>query len=323
MAKSYHPSLDGGFKRRARPAVASPSSSSSSSSSSSRTPCTGAPAVAAAKKTGAAGPTTGGNLMDDIFGKGAGGARGASAALKAGSAKPKSRALPPRQPAVGACPAPPMSAAEEAKAEARARGRSRGRRKLGERPAAGSIVALRKPAAVWTPPPRTGPVRASLSEQLASIGQAAGSITAGIREDFGLPSTEKALKTTAARCFVVGKLTSRYPSPVQFYADRCTYTFHHPFEAREIAMSMFYCDMKALALRGPTLAFRIAHHLVHFGDDYDPARDVLTIELSSSADASWVQEVVIPKSRAAPSGFRVTSCGTAKASASAQHVAKR
>ena len=286
--KCFHPSLDANFKRR-QPGAANPGSAK----------------VATLRKALVAPAKPAKPVPRPLVAR-----QPPATATKASSLPPPSAA------AVAAAPQPVISVAEEAKAEARARGRARGRRQLGARPAAGSIAALRKPAAsvLWKKPERGGATRPSLSEQLASIGAAAGSITAGIREDFGLPSTEKALKTTPARCFTVGKLTARYPSPVQFYADRCTYTFHHPYEAREIDMSMFYVDMRAISLHGPTLSFKIAHHLVHFSDDYDPARDALTIELSSSADAAWVQQVVLPKSRATASAFRVTSCGTSRKS---------
>ena len=75
---------------------------------------------------------------------------------------------------------------------------------------------------------------------------------------------------------------SKYPSPVQFYGDHCTYMFHHPFQkarvggqceilaraahsrraglgfvCAQIQMEMFYRDMSRVATRGNTLTFQV------------------------------------------------------------------
>ena len=103
---------------------------------------------------------------------------------------------------------------------------------------------------------RTRPVRPSLSDQLAAIGAQAATLTQQIRTTHGLDTTATAtatgrtttpmasmaspLCTYPATSFAVGRLECRFPSPVQFFADRCEYTFHHPFESAEIRMVMYY-----------------------------------------------------------------------------------
>ena len=75
--------------------------------------------------------------------------------------------------------------------------------------------------------------RPSLSDQLASIGLGASQITASIKRNAGmeieqlnLERTDKPLLSTPSKSFKVGRLTCKFPSPVQFYKDRCCYTFH-------------------------------------------------------------------------------------------------
>ena len=153
---------------------------------------------------------------------------------------------------------------------------------------------------MFVAPQRTGPARPSLSEQLAKIGKGASGITDSIRDTFGLESQrEGALRSSAARAFVVGHLSSRMGSPVRFFGDRVEYTFHHPFEQREVAMTMFFRDMRAAVLKGSAFSFRIPHRLVHFGNDYDPGNPshALVIELSTGADAAWVRDQVLPAVR--------------------------
>ena len=92
-----------------------------------------------------------------------------------------------------------------------------GEKKTGTRQPAASMKRQRPPK----------PVRPSLSEQLASIGASAGSITDEIRKTHKLDdhhgtASGKPLLRVPARAFTVGKLGCRYPSPVQFFADQCT-----------------------------------------------------------------------------------------------------
>ncbi len=60
-------------------------------------------------------------------------------------------------------------------------------------------------------------------------------------------------------CMYVGR--SRFPSPVQFYRDKCVYEFHHPYDRRQITMVMYYTDMAAVVLKGCNLGFKINHDL--------------------------------------------------------------
>ena len=108
-------------------------------------------------------------------------------------------------------------------------------------------ISISKSSSTTCRPPRL--VRPSLSEQLASIGAQADSLTSQIRKTHGLDTsatTPSATTTTTPVCtfpansFAVGRLECRFPSPVQFFRDRCEYTFHHPFEKAEIRMVMYY-----------------------------------------------------------------------------------
>ena len=90
-----------------------------------------------------------------------------------------------------------------------------------------SGTSARLPAASMKRQRPPKPVRPSLSEQLASIGASAGSITDEIRKTHKLDdhhgtASGKPLLRVPARAFTVGKLECRYPSPVQFFADQCT-----------------------------------------------------------------------------------------------------
>jgi len=102
--------------------------------------------------------------------------------------------------------------------------------------------------------------RASLSEQLASIGASVGNITADIRKTHNLPvpaggnSDQQALLTTPSKSFSVGTCRCAFPSPVTFYSDRCVYTFHHPFAKTEVYMEMFFRDMASVQLLKPVSA---------------------------------------------------------------------
>ena len=96
---------------------------------------------------------------------------------------------------------------------------------------------------------------------------------------------------------IVGKLTSKFPSVVQFYSDVCTYKFWHPFEAKEITMIMNFGDMSNVALTRRKFTFKINHALDQFGRDYQPAilSHGLTIELASDVDARSFREIVLPR----------------------------
>merc|ERR1712146_39919 len=103
----------------------------------------------------------------------------------------------------------------------------------------------------------------------------------------------------SSRNFVVGKATSKYPSMVQFYPDRCTYEFYHPFERKKISMEMFYRHMSAVKIHETRreLQFKITHTLIQFPRDYNPAmpNHKLIIGFNSSVDVKKVKNVVIPK----------------------------
>lgn len=134
------------------------------------------------------------------------------------------------------------------------------------------------------------PQRPSLSDQLASIGAKADALTKDIRQTHGLASTvamaatrDAPLCTFPAHAFVVGRLECRFPSPVTFFRDRCEYTFHHPFEAIEVLMIMFYKDMAHTTFSATTFRFRLLKRLAAFrGGDYEAGNDI-TITLPASA----------------------------------------
>lgn len=145
-------------------------------------------------------------------------------------------------------------------------------------------------------------IRPSLTEQLASIGEKADALTKSIRENAGMkPLTEKdvPLFSTPSSNFNVGRLSCRYPSPVHFYRNRVEYTFHHPYEATEIAMIMYYQDMSQVILPSNSpfrLAFRLPHRLIHFGDDYDPSKmdSVVAIDFPTGLAVTQIRQKVLP-----------------------------
>ena len=92
--------------------------------------------------------------------------------------------------------------------------------------------------------------RPSLSEQLASIGSNAEAITNGLRERHGMERATTILFTTPALLFVVGRLESKAPSPVEFHQHHCSYSFQHPYQTKtRIDMTvrcvflLFYCSL--------------------------------------------------------------------------------
>lgn len=148
-------------------------------------------------------------------------------------------------------------------------------------------------------------VRPSLSEQLAAIGDKADALTKTIRENAGMKpvsDVDRPLFTTPSTNFNVGRLACRFPSPVHFYTSRVEYTFHHPYEATEIAMVMYYQDMSQVVLSDSSssspfrLSFRVPRRLIHFGDDYDPSKSdsVVTIDLPTGLAVNQIRRQVLP-----------------------------
>eukprot|EP01041_Mallomonas_annulata_P013739 gene13739-29215_t len=146
-------------------------------------------------------------------------------------------------------------------------------------------------------------IRPSLSEQLASIGANADALKASIRHNAGMEtrinSFDTVLFSSPSTSFQVGKLTCRYPSPVQFYRSRCEYTFHHPYQSTEIRMVMYYQDMNQLTCtdnKPYRISFRVARHLVHFSDDYDPSRadSFVSIDFPTVLAVSQFRQVIMP-----------------------------
>lgn len=97
----------------------------------------------------------------------------------------------------------------------------------------------------------------------------------------------------------VGKLECRFPCPVNFLHDHCTYLFQHPYEAKEIEMVMFYRDMTQVHvnLRDKSFQFRINHVLEQFGDDYRPTnpQHVIRIVLATVSEAQRVNQFITEK----------------------------
>lgn len=110
----------------------------------------------------------------------------------------------------------------------------------------GANPGLSKPSPLPQLKAPHGARRPSLSEQLASIGAKAEALTADIKAKAGMPADATAgasdapLFVVPSKCLSVGTLNCRYPSPARFFRDRIQYTFHHPFEATEIEMVMYY-----------------------------------------------------------------------------------
>lgn len=126
----------------------------------------------------------------------------------------------------------------------------------------------------------------------------ADALTKGIRKMGGLEDKEQPVVSVSSRNFVVGQATSKYPSMVEFFADRCTYVFHHPFEKKQINMVMYYNHMEQVKVSTARreLRFRIGHRLGEFMRDYKPdnPNHKLTIGFNSSVDTSLVATRVLP-----------------------------
>lgn len=154
--------------------------------------------------------------------------------------------------------------------------------------------------------PTARPARPSLSEQLSAIANKAGDLTADIRAKAGLPDPTQsigrgdgpALFTSPAKNFTVGTLQCRYPSPAVFYRDRLEYVFHHPFQASEILLVLYYRDMQGLVLspnpQPGKMYFRVPRKLVHFATDYDPSKHYVVLYLSSTLSFESVRNEIVP-----------------------------
>ena len=151
--------------------------------------------------------------------------------------------------------------------------------------------------------------RPSLSEQLAAITASAGALTASIRATAGMDNAgdiqDPPIVVLPARSFSVGTLSCRYPSPVRFYRNRLEYTFHHPFEASEILMTMHYSDMATSHLNAGKLKFKLPRRLTHFPADFNPNNPshAITIELGTTAAHNIVREKVMPLITGSGSGM--------------------
>lgn len=157
-------------------------------------------------------------------------------------------------------------------------------------------------------------LRPSLSEQLATIGNKADALSADIRSKAsfysGAPVIDASagvgvaasgtgtsseatalLFTIPSKSFFVGNLTCRYPSPCNFYTDRCEYSFSHPFQSTEILMTMYYKDMNNVVLNNDSLKFRLLKKLTNFPSDYDPNNSAhsISIQLVSNLAAATIR----------------------------------
>ena len=140
-------------------------------------------------------------------------------------------------------------------------------------------------------PRRTKSTRPSLSEQLATIGKDAVSITDSLTRTKSC--TDSNLFSTPSQQFIVGRIACKFPSPIHFSLDKCTYAFHHPYVNKEIQMHMYYCDMHNRAWKKGRrlLTFKVYRALEQFGTDYDPncTHHLVQIEFASQSDAKRVQ----------------------------------
>ncbi|RLN47787.1 hypothetical protein BBJ28_00003885 [Nothophytophthora sp. Chile5] len=160
-----------------------------------------------------------------------------------------------------------------------------------------------------TPSPSRRP---SLSEQLKSISQGAQAITKQLTSVYNLGEHTAPVLASSSNgsshqqlavdplafqattiSLVVGKLECRFPCPVTFARDRCTYLFQHPFEAKEVLMIMYYRDMEhsALNLADRSFRFRLSRVLEQFGADYNPtnAQHWIRIVLATTSEAKKVK----------------------------------
>lgn len=146
---------------------------------------------------------------------------------------------------------------------------------------------------------RSKPVRPSLSDQLAAIGDQASDITKEIKRNAGIvdENNECSLYTCPAKSFCVGALNSKYSSNISFFINRCEYRFHHPYVATEIHMVMWYKDMSGVTCSNNRLSFRVPSSLIHFAKDYNPnnANHNISIEFATSLSQTEVKSKVMPR----------------------------
>jgi hypothetical protein len=147
--------------------------------------------------------------------------------------------------------------------------------------------------------------RPSLSEQLASIGNEAEKITINLRNKHGITVAASILFTMPALSFVVGRIESKSPSPVEFHSSYCAFSFQHPYQTKtRIDMKMQYSHMKNVVVKqdkisGNTFEFKINTPLKHYGIDYDPGKrdHVVRIKLASGTDANRIKKDILPRIR--------------------------
>ena len=151
------------------------------------------------------------------------------------------------------------------------------------------------------PAKRSKPKRPSLSEQLANIGAQADSITQSIRKDrdYLQPrngSSQKEIQSMPAKCFSIGTLNCRYPSPVFFYNERCEYQFNHPYESSVVTMTIYYRDMSDVNIVGTKIRFKLPKRMALFIKDFDPSnpQHLIVIELSSTLHTNNFRDKILP-----------------------------
>ena len=161
------------------------------------------------------------------------------------------------------------------------------------------IKSLRKPKPLKRAPRKTRP---SLSEQLANIGSGAASVTADLRKKHNLhPGEGEPLFTSPSLKFIVGRLESKLPSPVNFFHDHCGYIFNHPYQSKQIKMKMYYSDMQKAHVRESmgnyVFEFKIGHAMKQYGIDYDPGQHdhMVKIVLASQRDAKMIKEKILKR----------------------------
>ena len=145
--------------------------------------------------------------------------------------------------------------------------------------------------------PKKG-IRPSLSDQLKSIGENASKLTSQLRNRAGMMDSQQAILRSPSRDFRVGKLRSRYPSPVEFFEDCLKFTFHHPYERKVINMVMYYSDMALVSVQRlrREFSFKVHKKLEHFGKDYDAndRQHFITILFNSDSDVNRLRKDVLP-----------------------------
>ncbi|GMF39004.1 unnamed protein product [Phytophthora fragariaefolia] len=172
-------------------------------------------------------------------------------------------------------------------------------------------------------------LRPSLSEQLKTISQEAQAITAQLAITYKLPgrSNAPALVSSSSHGNAdlahdklafqattmglnVGKLECRFPCPVTFASDRCTYLFQHPFETKEILMIMYYRDMlhASINMGDHSFRFRLSRVLEQFGDDYNPknTQHWIRIVLATASEAKKVKQFLASLDVTASSHTRIS-----------------